>query len=410
MKTAFGHLTYCSNIHPGESWTEHLAALKSHIPALRNELAADSLFGIGLRLSNRASLELSKQDVLTEFQHWLKQTGAYVFTMNGFPYGGFHHQRVKDEVHAPDWRSTERLHYTLRMFRILAALLPESMEGGISTSPLSYKPWFHAVDQQEQAREQATWHVVHVLEYLVQLRLQGGPRMHLDLEPEPDGLLENSREFIRWFVEDLEPLACAVLQEKLDLSKQKAADFLREHIRLCYDVCHFAIQYEHPETVFQRLAQEGIRIGKIQLSAALKIHWPADADGRRALQTSLQAFDEPVYLHQVVSRHTNGDLRAFRDLPEAWPELDLASLKEWRAHFHVPLFATGYQGLESTADVVKEVLNHHRAQPLCSELEVETYTWEVLPQALKTDLHQSITRELRWVLDQLGNPSLNQKA
>lgn len=400
MKTAYGHLSYCSNIHPGEGWAEHLEALKLHVPLLQ-QLAGGAAFGIGLRLSNRASLELSREETLSAFRQWLRERNAYVFTMNGFPFGGFHQQRVKDQVHAPDWRTNERLQYTLRMFRLLASLLPPDMEGGISTSPLSYKPWLAHAQDRTKALEQATWNILQVLEYLVGLRLRGGPLMHLDLEPEPDGLLENSREFIGWFTEDLEPLALVLLEEKFGLIRTRAAELLRDHMRLCYDVCHFAVQYEDPETVFHALKQHGIRIGKIQLSAALQIQWPRDPAARQALARRLRVFDEPVYLHQVVARHDAGLFHSFRDLPEAWGEVQDPSLREWRAHFHVPLFTEAFQGFNSTSEVVASVLRQQRVQPLCNALEVETYTWEVLPQALKTDLNASIARELRWVLDRL---------
>ncbi len=141
METPYGHLTYCTNIHSGESWPDHFEQLRRFIPAVKAEVSPDKPFGIGLRLSNLASLELSKAPALEAFRQWLKENDCYVFTMNGFPYGGFHHERVKDEVHTPDWSTAERAAYTSRLFRILAALLPEGMEGGISTSPLSYKFW-----------------------------------------------------------------------------------------------------------------------------------------------------------------------------------------------------------------------------------------------------------------------------
>ncbi len=34
-------------------------------------------------------------------------------------------------------------------------------------------------------------------------------------------------------------------------------------------------------------------------------------------------------------------------------------------------------------------------------LEIETYTWDVLPATLKIDVSESITREYRWVLETL---------
>ena len=149
MKTAVGHLTYCTNIHPGENWGDHFAQLKKFIPAIKQQVSPDQPFGIGLRLANTASLELSKEEQLTAFQQWLKEEDCYVFTMNGFPYGGFHNVVVKDQVHAPDWTSADRVAYTIRLFRLLAALLPAGMEGGISTNPLTYKYWCSRCEEEK---------------------------------------------------------------------------------------------------------------------------------------------------------------------------------------------------------------------------------------------------------------------
>src|SRR3990170_5982022 len=148
MRTSHGFLTYCTNIHAGESWSDHFAALQQNIPGIKKRISANRSLGIGLRLSHQASLQLQEKEALKGFQDWLKQEDCYVFTMNGFPYGGFHHTKVKDQVHAPDWTTPERVSYTIRLFNILAELLPDEMEGGVSTSPLSYKYWHSAGQQQ----------------------------------------------------------------------------------------------------------------------------------------------------------------------------------------------------------------------------------------------------------------------
>src|ERR1044071_9322074 len=133
MKTYHGHLSYCTNIHAGESWSEHFESIQKHIPAIKQKVSPVKPFGVGLRLSNIASLELYKKENLLAFQNWLKKCNCYVFTMNGFPYGSFHQTKVKEHVHTPDWTTTDRVEYTIRLAHILSALLPEGMEGGIST-------------------------------------------------------------------------------------------------------------------------------------------------------------------------------------------------------------------------------------------------------------------------------------
>src|ERR1700712_4024696 len=155
MKTNSGHLTYCTNIHSGETWADHFQALQLNFPGIKAKLSPDKPMGLGLRLSNVASLDLIKKENLIIFKQWLAENDTYVFTMNGFPYGNFHQTRVKDQVHAPDWTTTDRLNYTLRLFEILIQLLPEGMDGGISTSPLSYRYWFGTPDDLASAKKTA---------------------------------------------------------------------------------------------------------------------------------------------------------------------------------------------------------------------------------------------------------------
>ena len=211
MLTSAGHLTYCSNIHAGESWADHFAALKKYFPSVKKNISPDMPMGIGLRLSNEASLDLIRDEQLAIFSTWLTENDAYVFTMNGFPYGGFHHVRVKDQVHTPDWTTTDRVDYTIRLFRILEKLLPEGMDGGVSTSPLSYRHWFGSPDSLKTARQKATNNILLVAEELVRIQKNSGKWLHLDIEPEPDGILESGAEFIDWYENELLPAGHACL-------------------------------------------------------------------------------------------------------------------------------------------------------------------------------------------------------
>ncbi|MEM7796443.1 MAG: xylose isomerase, partial [Cyanobacteria bacterium P01_C01_bin.118] len=163
------HLTYCSNIHPGETWPEVKQNLETFLPALKQKLSPDHAFGVGLRLSNLASQELLTDNNLSQFKTWLADNNLYVFTLNGFPYGGFHHKIVKDQVYAPDWSKSERLDYTLRLVDILAALLPESIDGGISTVPLSYKPWWSDDDSRDTVFANCTLHLAQLTAKLAAL-------------------------------------------------------------------------------------------------------------------------------------------------------------------------------------------------------------------------------------------------
>lgn len=397
MFTVAGHLSYCTNIHPGESWLDHFTALKNIFPFIKEKVSPDSPMGIGLRLSNQASFELIKQERLSEFKIWLDEQDAYVFTMNGFPYGGFHNAIVKDQVHTPDWTTNERVAYTLRLFQILSALLPNEMDGGVSTSPMSYRLWFKTKEQLAATRESSTKNILTIVEKLIEINTNTGKLLHLDIEPEPDGLLETGEEFIEWFENDLLRTGVPVIQSKFSVSREQAEDLIKEHLRLCFDVCHFAIGYESHKEIINKLAKRGIKIGKIQISAALKAKIPSDSNDRKIVKENFEKFNEPTYLHQVVAKNTDGTLSRYPDLSPALKEIENPLTQEWRAHFHVPIFAAEFGVLFSTQDEIKDVLLMQKMNTFTNHLEVETYTWEVIPAELKLPLQDSIVRELKWV-------------
>jgi hypothetical protein len=400
------HLTYCTNIHPGESWTEISANLKQYLPELKQRLSPGAAFGVGLRLSDRASRELLEGDRLSELQTWLHEQNLYVFTLNGFPYGGFHQQVVKDHVYAPDWSQRDRLDYTLRLTHILAALLPDGVDGGISTLPLSYKPWWAGQpEQQETVLQASTHHLATIAAAMVQIRQTTGKLLHIDLEPEPDGLLENTAEVVAFFRDWLLPVGGAWLANPLEITQDLAESHLRDHIRICYDTCHFAVEYEQPHTVLEQFHQAGIQIGKVQLSAALKMQIPDDADKRQFLSDRLQPFAESTYLHQVIKRHADGTLHHSSDLILALAELEQTAAQEWRTHFHVPIFIETYQVFQSTQADITALLKLLHTHPACHHLEIETYTWDVLPPEMKFDILTSIQREYEWVLSVMGETS-----
>jgi hypothetical protein len=403
METSKGHLTYCTNIHAGEDWIQHFAALQQNFPAIKNEVSPNGRMGIGLRLSNIASLELIKKEELELLQQWLKENEAYVFTMNGFPYGGFHNTRVKDQVHAPDWTTQERVDYTRRLFDILTQLLPANMDGGVSTSPLSYRYWFDTPEELAAARETATQNILEITEHLIDIDRSTGKILHLDIEPEPDGILETGFEFIEWFQNDLLTAGAKRIATKYAVSEAAAEEMIKKHVCLCYDICHFAIGYERHEEIINQLTQYGINIGKFQISAALKARLKDDSSSRLKIKSAFSNFNEPTYLHQVVAFKNNSELIRYPDLPQALEDVENPTVKEWRAHFHVPVFEKDFGLLQSTQSDICEVLEIQKRNMLTPHLEVETYTWDVIPEALKLPLQKSISRELQWVAGQLLN-------
>ncbi len=391
MRTGPGgrfHLAYCTNVHPGEDWAGTWAELLRHLPPLKAQLSPRAPFGVGLRLSDLAARELGEGDRLERFAAWLDAQGLYVFTLNGFPYGSFHGTVVKDSVYAPDWTRPERGAYTARLARILARLLPEGLEGGISTVPVSYKRWHATRDAGEGVLDAGVEGLLESARFLARIEAETGAVIHLDLEPEPDCVLEDAAETV------------ALFERLLRRAGPGEAGTVLRHVRVCWDACHAAVEYEDTADALRRFDAAGIAVGKLQLSSALRAPL-GDAEARRALAKRLLPFAEGTYLHQVVERRADGTLRRHADLGGALAHIGDADAREWRVHFHVPIFAADLGGLATTQVELRATLDALMRRPFCEHLEIETYTWDVLPPALRLDLPRSLLREYEWVLGSL---------
>jgi sugar phosphate isomerase/epimerase len=390
---SLGHLTYCTNIHAGETWPEVLSALQQYLPEVKNDFAPEAPMGIGLRLSNAAAVELQEPAALAQLNELLEGGNYYVFTINGFPYGAFHGQKVKEGAYRPDWSDPSRLRYSNMLAHLLAKLLPTDMVGSISTVPGTYKAW--AQDTNDAIVDNLLQHVAE----LVALQRDTGKTIALALEPEPCCLLETIAETIAFFEQQLySTRSIARLGQLAGLERTATELALRRHLGVCYDVCHAAVEFEDAGESVAGLRSAGIPITKLQLSCALKV--PSVTP---AMVDKLRAFDEPVYLHQVVERHADGRLIRYTDLGDAFASAETAQDAEWRVHFHVPIFESELQSFATTQEFLREILTLHRDTPVSEHLEVETYTWDVLPEQHRNiGMGAAIARELNWVKDQLS--------
>ena len=390
-------LTYCTNVHAGESWAEVAASIRQYAVPLQKRLAGVELFGVGLRLSAVAAAELLRGTKLQDFQRLLAEHQLYVAVINGFPYGSFHGTVVKSEVFAPDWRDAARAKYTLDLAEILSGLLPAGMDGGISTLPLSYKPWIHK-DAGEYWPEIVT-NLVDVVVQLLEIRKEKGSFIHLDIEPEPNGLVENTSELIAFFEGPLDQMGAKMLASRLDVTCEVARQYLREHVQVCFDTCHLVVEFEDPVESLHALRDHRIGVGRIQISSALRVCFDGSQEVYARCIDQLATFADRTYLHQVIERGRDGLLRRFVDLDDAVAVAPSKESREWRIHFHMPLFTSRYNSLLSTQEDNLRVLAEVAGGSVSRHLEIETYTWDVLPEALRSDLLSSIEREYRWVLD-----------
>ncbi|MEY4245070.1 MAG: metabolite traffic protein EboE [Verrucomicrobiota bacterium] len=384
LKFDSSHLSYCTNIHPAETWAETEIVLKSHVLEVRDRLRAvgalahDAPFAIGLRLSAIAAKELLENDHLSQFRDWLTETNTYVFTINGFPYGSFHGTRVKEQVFMPDWTSAARLSYTMDLFQILAAIARPGTGASVSTLPASHKSF--AADETPIFEN-----LIRLASWLDQLAAETGHDFHLGLEPEPLGHFENTAETLAFF-------------SRLQAAAPDPA-IIRRRIGVNYDACHFALEYDSARASLDALTSAGIRLSKIHLSSALAL----DPRNPAALD-AIRPFNEPVYFHQTLLRASDGAITRIIDLPEFFASaasgaIDPNGFEEMRVHFHIPLDAEPDAPLKSTRGETIEVLAWHRDHPdACPHFEIETYTWGVLPGRLQRPVEEQIACEYQWVI------------
>jgi hypothetical protein len=398
------HLTYCTNIHPGESLAEVRRAVETHVARVKTLLEVSGPFGVGLRLSARAAEELLVPGALDSFRGLLESLGLYVFTINGFPYGAFHGERVKECVYRPDWLERERVRYSDRLAWILAALLPAGSVGSVSTVPGAFRARARKPKDAAAIAESILEHAAT----LVKVRDQTGKLVELALEPEPCCFIETTDEAVRFFEDHLfSPAATRRFAASTGLSDGASGDFLRRHLAVCVDACHLAVEFEDASAAVDRLASAGVRIGKIQVTAALAARFGGEPGSDELKLRALEHFADGVYLHQVVQR--SGDkLVRHLDLPDAIAmarATPQAAPSEWRVHFHVPVFADRFEPLASTGPFLCDLLAIVQKRHVSDHLEVETYTWDVLPPEHRAGgVEDAIARELRWTIERTASP------
>jgi sugar phosphate isomerase/epimerase len=391
--SALGRLTYCTNVHPAESLAEVNAAIAGFTVPIKARVAPNDDFNVGLRLSARASKELSAAGAAARFREQLSNQGLYVTTLNGFPYGAFHGTRVKEAVYRPDWQEAERLDYTRDLFRILAELLPTGQTGSVSTVPGCF-----GERVTRETHEQMTRALHAAVIDLCTLERNTGKTLVLALEPEPSCVLETTSQTLDFFERFLlAPSTLTTLGSALGVGRADAERTVRRHLGVCLDACHASVEHESPLESYRALLASGITVGKIQVSAGLALSRPDQA----ALD-ELSRYDEDTYLHQTVVER-DGTLRRYLDLPEAIATEPVGG--EWRVHFHVPVFRAELGAFGSTQRDLIELLA--ALDPASAPvLEVETYTWGVLPAELRErPLVDAIAEELSWTVRHLGASS-----
>jgi hypothetical protein len=397
LGNGLGHLTYSTLVHPGDTWSEMWDSLNRYVPQVKARVSPKKSFGVSLRLSASSAQTLTgdraQREKLKEFLH---SHDMYLYTVNAFPYGPFKNRVVKKDVYEPDWSTDARATYTMQVADILAEVAAPHVQPSIQSPPLGFKP---KVTGPEYVRE-FTRHVLRVVAHMVQLEKRTGRTVTLALEPEPACFLETTEEAIAYFKNHLYARdTLAKFASAAGLSKSQAETAVRRHLGMVYDICHQAVEYEDIGKSLQALADAGIPVFKLQEAAALRV-----PNVTTETVAAMRPFADTVYLTQTIEK-SDGKLTHYLNLEDAFAafEKNPKLKREWRTHVHVPVFLEKIgEHFETTRFAIEDALKFHKKNKLSPQLEIETYTWDVLPASMKSgDIVDYVQRELDWVKGQL---------
>jgi hypothetical protein len=398
LGNGLGHLTYSTLVHPGDTWPEMWDSLNRYVPQVKARWAPKKSFGVSLRLSAASAKTLTgdpgERDRLKDF---LKRNDMYLYTVNAFPYGPFKNRIVKKDVYEPDWSTDLRSNYTMQVADILAEVAPPNVQPSIQSPPLGFKP---KVTGPEYVNE-FTRHVIATVAHLIMLEKRTGRTVTLCLEPEPACFLETTEEAVDYFTNHLYASdAIRMLVTATGLNKSQAEAAVRRHLGMVYDICHQAVEYEDIGASLKKLDDNGIPVFKLQEAAALRV-----PNVTKETVEAMRPFADTVYLTQTIEK-IDGKLNRYLNLEDAFAAFEAKpNLKrEWRTHVHVPVFLDKIgEHFETTRFAIEDALKFHKKNKLSPQLEIETYTWDVLPESMKTgSIVDYVQRELDWVKGQLA--------
>jgi len=395
LGNGLGHLTYSTLVHPADDWEQLWASVNTYLPQVKARMSPGDPFGVCLRTAAPSAAALSadpsKRAALKQF---FADNDLYLYTANAFPYGAFKGQVIKEQVYEPDWRTEERVAYTMQVADLLAELAPEGIAPSIQSAPLGFKPRVTGDD----IVEMYTTNVLRVVAHLVELEKKTGRTVTLGLEPEPECFLETTDETVEYFTNHLCTAPTAQrLARATGLHAADAAAAMRKHMGVVFDIGHQAVGFEDIPVSLGKLVDAGIQIVKLQEAAAMYM-----PEVTQKTVDALAAFAKTVYLSQTVQLK-DGTMTKFLNLEDAFKAWTSdPGPREWRTHFHVPVFLDDLGAFGTTRFALEQALAVHKQTPLSAQLEIETYTWDVLPAHLKTgDIVEYVCREIDWVKGQL---------
>ncbi len=391
-----GHLTYSTLVHQTDNWEQLWKSVNTYLPAVKARVAPHEKFGVCLRTSAPSIEQLSTEPTkVADLKTFFADNDLYLYTANAFVYGVFKKQVIKEDVYEPDWATPERREYTKKVANLLAELAPDGINPSIQTAPLGFKPKVTG----EDVVDAYTSNVIDVVAHLVDLKKRTGKMVTLGLEPEPRCYLETTDETITYFKDRLfsGPTAQAAGEDNRAERSRRGAGDARLHGRRLRHRPPVRRLRGHPGVAAEAGGQ---RRADRQAAGSGVDAYPRCHTGQGGRAADVRQDDLPVAdlpeegREDDVVPQPRGRVRGLVQEPGA-ARVAHALPRAGVPHRAWPRFGTTRFGLEQALAV-------HKKTPLSTHLEIETYTWDVLPDHLKTgDIVEYVTRELDWVKGQL---------
>lgn len=385
------HLTYCSNIFKEKTWKNLFCKLKIYITNLRKFFKKKHI-GLSLCLSNSLANEIKKTDNISNLKMWLKKNRLYISSINGFVYQTFHQKKIKENIYLPDWTSKKRLNFTQNLIDILKNIIKKNHDGSISTLPISYKSWTKD-NHKHYVLYKTSKHLSELLILLINIKKQIKNIIHLDIEPEPQCMIETYKETHTFFEQWLLPICKKYLIPRY--KKQKLITHIYTHIKICYDICHFSVNFENHKEILNSIQKSKIKIGKIQISSALKIN--LNNNNKKSQLKTLLTLQSSPFLHQTTEKVAK-KIKKYTDIKHILETFEQKTHGEMRIHCHISIHEKIYKNIETTHQETQETLKIFLKTLRIKHIEIETYTHNII---YDDNPLAAIIKEYNWAIHTL---------
>lgn len=351
-------LTYCSNIFK----TNNLKKLSFNIKKYKEKFFKKYNLNVNICLSNNLIKNINKKN-LNSFREFYS---IKITSINGFVYQNFHLKNIKENIYLPDWTSKNRFLFTKNILTYTDSIAKKKEKISISTLPISYIKWVNFFLN--------PFIFYEATQNLKKLTMQI-KKSHLDIEPEPFCLIESYSDFLKF---------------KKNWIKTLIIKKNEKSLTLCYDICHFSVIFEKQKIISKLITIDNLKIGKIQISIALKtiIHYKHVFI--KKLTKTLTKLKKSDFLHQSIIKNYS-KIEKFSDIYFFLKKIHLFKNKELRIHCHIPLYKKKFKYFDSTYKDTFNSLNLIKKHNLTKNIEIESYTYHIFFK--KFNYYKSIKKE-----------------